>query len=89
MLEVWGRADECVVISQFAQKAEECVGLLDITPLCRLTPHSGSWQLTRLSHKKTETLNVYGVNTRGVIITHEQSAFDPFVHLGEGRGVVV
>lgn len=45
----WGQESECVVISQFAQKTEECIGLLDITPLPWLTPLSGSWQLNMLS----------------------------------------
>lgn len=30
----WGRESECVVcISQFAPKSEECIALLDISPL--------------------------------------------------------
>lgn len=48
----WGRESECVVISQFAQEAEECIGLLDITPLSCSAPRSGSWQLDAPSRKE-------------------------------------
>lgn len=63
--ENWGREGEHVVISQFAQKTEECIGLLDISSLHCLTPLSGSWQLNTPLRK---TQAVY--ECRSVIITH-------------------
>lgn len=50
----WGRESECIVISQFAQKAKECIGLLDISPLACLTRMSGSWQINTPSRKKKQ-----------------------------------
>ncbi len=64
----WGRESKRAVISQFAQKAEECISLLDISSLLCLTSLSGSWQLNTPSRKHKFKLSA--CECRSVIVTH-------------------